>query len=420
MSAVTVTPGYQQRIADSAIDKALSAVGAVVIEGPRACGKTWTARQFARSEVLFDGSDEQRMAFAVDPARTLDGDVPRLLDEWHLVPGVWNAMRRACDDRRDKGIFLLTGSAVPPDDITRHSGAGRVRRVRMRTMSLAESGLSTCEVPLSSLLACRTVSAMKPDVSFEEIVEIAAVGGWPGLIELPPAAAQENLVAYLDEIARTDVSLVDRVHRDPRGVSTLTRSLARNVSTEVSFSTLARDSDLDRTTVKAYLEALERLFVAERVPAWQPRLRSRVPLRQSPKRLFVDPSLAAAALEVGPDRLRSELSYFGCIFENLVMRDLKVYAEANGCGLHHYRDKTGLEADAIIQRRSDGAWIAVEVKLGGADAVDAAAATLKRVESAVDASVIGPAAKLLVITATGYGYERPDGVAVAPVTALAP
>ena len=159
MSAVTPTPGYRQRFAESAIDKALSAVGAVVIEGPRACGKTWTARQFARSEVLFDGSDEQRMAFAVDPARTLDGDVPRLLDEWHLVPGVWNAMRRACDDRRDKGIFLLTGSAVPPDDITRHSGAGRVRRVRMRTMSLAESGRSTCEVPLSPLLNRRTVAS---------------------------------------------------------------------------------------------------------------------------------------------------------------------------------------------------------------------------------------------------------------------
>ena len=420
MSAVTPTPGYQQRIAEAAIDKALSAVGAVVIEGPRACGKTWTARQFARSEVLFDGGDEQRMAFAVDPARTLDGDVPRLLDEWHLVPGVWNAMRRACDDRRDKGIFLLTGSAVPPDDITRHSGAGRVRRVRMRTMSLAESGRSTCEVPLSSLLAHGRVSAAKPDVSFEELVEIAAVGGWPGLINLPPAAAQENLAAYLEEIARTDISFVDRVNRDPRGVSTLMRSLARNVSTEVNISTLAQDADLDRTTVKAYLEALERLFVAERVPAWQPRLRSRVPLRQSPKRLFVDPSLAAAALEVGPDRLRDELSYFGCVFENLVMRDLTVYAQANGCGLHHYRDKTGLEADAIIQRRSDGAWIAVEVKLGGADAVDAAAASLKRVESAVDTSVIGPAAKLLVITSTGYGYERSDGVAVAPITALAP
>ena len=420
VSAVTPTPGYQPRIAESAVNTALSAVGAVVIEGPRACGKTWTARQFARSEVLFDGSDEQRMAFAVDPARTLDGEVPRLLDEWHLVPGVWNAMRRACDDRRDKGIFLLTGSAVPPDDITRHSGAGRVRRVRMRTMTLAESGHSTSEVPLSALLTRQKVSATKPDISFGDIVEIAAVGGWPDLIDLSPAAAQSNLVAYLEEIARTDVSLVDRVHRDPRGVAALMRSLARNVSTEVNFATLARDADLDRTTVKAYLEALERLFIAERVPAWQPRLRSRVPLRQTPKRLFVDPSLAAAALEAGPDRLRSEIGFFGFVFENLVMRELIVYAEANGCGVHHYRDKTGLEADAIIQRRSDGAWIAVEVKLGGVEAVDAAAESLKRVADAVDTSAVGPPTALLVITATGYGYERCDGVSVAPVAALAP
>ncbi len=420
MSAVTSTPGYLPRIAESAINTALSAVGAAVIEGPRACGKTWTARQFARSEVLFDGSDEQRMAFAVDPARTLDGEVPRLLDEWHLVPGVWNAMRRACDDRRDKGIFLLTGSAVPPDDITRHSGAGRIRRVRMRTMTLAESGISTCEVSLSALLTRQRVSAAQPDISFGEIVDIASVGGWPGLIDLSPAPAQENLIAYLDEIARTDVALVGGTYRDPRGISTLTRSLARNVSTEVGYSTLAKDADLDRTTVKAYLEALERLFVVERVPAWQPRLRSRTPLRQSPKRLFVDPSLAVAALEAGTDRLRKEIDYFSLVFENLVLRDLIVYAEASGCGVHHYRDKTGLEVDAIIQRRSDGAWIAVEVKLGGADAVDAAADSLKRVAAVVDDSVVGPPAGLLIITATGYGYERPDGVAVAPITALAP
>jgi len=419
MNAVTLTPGYRSRIAEAAINTALDAVGAVVIEGPRACGKTWTARQFARSEVLFDGSDEQAMAFAVDPARTLDGAVPRLLDEWHLVPGVWNAMRRACDDRRGKGIFLLTGSAIPPDDITRHSGAGRVRRVRMRTMTLAESGRSTCEVSLNALLTRQSVSAAKPSVSFAEVVDIASVGGWPGLIDLPPAAAQENLIAYLNEIVRTDVALVGRTQRDTKGVSALTRSLARNVSTEVGYSTLAKDADLDRTTVKAYLEALERLFVAESVPAWQPRLRSRTPLRQSPKRLFVDPSLAAAALEAGTDRLRNEIGYFGFVFENLVMRDLLVYAEANGCGVHHYRDKAGLEADAIIQRRSDGAWIAVEVKLGGADAVDAAAASLKRVADAVDIGVVGPPARLLVVTATGYGYERTDGVAVAPVTALA-
>ena len=420
MSLVGPTPGYRSRLAEGPIASALRAVGAVVVEGPRACGKTWTARQFAASEVLFDGGDEQRLAFAVDPERILEGPTPRLLDEWHLVPGTWNAMRRACDDRPDKGIFLLTGSAFPPDDITRHSGAGRVRRVRMRTMTLAESGHSTGEVSLVSVLGGGPVSAAKPATTFKDVVECTVRGGWPGLADLPAAVAQENLSAYLEEIARTDVARVDRARRDPAGVSALIRSLARNVSSEASYSTLAADVDLDRATVKAYLEALERLFVAERAPAWQPRLMSRVPLRQAPKRFFADPSLAAAALEVGAERLRSELNYFGLVFENLVMRDLLVYAGANGCNVHHYRDKSGLEADAIVQRPSDGAWITIEVKLGGAQAIEGAANSLLRLEANVDTSRIGPPAKLLVVTSTGYGYQRPDGVAVAPVTALGP
>lgn len=420
MTSVAPTPGYRNRLAEASIASSLEAVGAVVVEGPRACGKTWTARQFAASEVLFDGSDEQRLAFAVDPSRILDGPTPRLLDEWHLVPATWNAMRRACDERRDKGIFLLTGSAFPPDDITRHSGAGRVRRVRMRTMTLAESGHSTGEVSIASMLCSESVSAANPAISFEDVVECAVRGGWPGLADLSPIAAQGNLSAYLDEIARTDVARVDQVRRDPAGVSALIRSLARNVASEAGYSTLADDADLDRATVKVYLEALERLFVAEHAPAWQPRLMSRVPLRQAPKRFFVDPSLAAAALEAGVDRLRSELNYFGLVFENLVMRDLLVYADANGAGVHHYRDKSGLEADAIVQRRSDGAWIAIEAKLGGTEAIDRAAEGLLRLQRTVDTNRIGPPTQLLVITSTGYGYQRPDGVAVAPITALGP
>ncbi len=290
----------------------------------------------------------------------------------------------------------------------------------MRTMTLAESGHSTGEVSLGSVLGGGPVSAAKPATTFKDVVECTVRGGWPGLADLPAAVAQENLSAYLEEIARTDVARVDRTRRDPAGVSALIRSLARNVSSEASYSTLAADVDLDRATVKAYLEALERLFVAERAPAWQPRLMSRVPLRQAPKRFFADPSLAAAALEVGAERLRSELNYFGLVFENLVMRDLFVYAGANGCKVHHYRDKSGLEADAIVQRPSDGAWIAIEVKLGGAQAIEGAANSLLRLEANVDTSRIGPPAKLLVVTSTGYGYQRHDGVAVAPVTALGP
>lgn len=420
MSGVQSTPGYRQRIAESGIAAGLGAMGAVVVEGPRACGKTWAARQFARSEALFDGSDEQRLAFAVNPESILVGDPPRLLDEWHLIPGTWDAVRRACDSRADKGLFILTGSAVPPDDITRHSGAGRMRRVQMRPMSLSESGSSTAEVSLRSLFDGEVVTASKPPADFSEIVNLSVVGGWPALIGSSVPDAQEYLLSYLDEIARTDVSFVDAVPRDPIGVSRLLRSLARNVSSEVGYPTLAQDAQLNRHTVKAYLQALERLFIVESTPAWQPKLMSRVPLRQAPKRYLADPSLAAAALEAGPSRLKGDLAYFGLLFENLVARDLAVYAASSSGTVHHYRDKSGLEVDAVIQRRADGAWMAIEVKLGGAEGIDKAAASLLRLRDLVDVDTVGPPAKLLVITATGYGYERNDGVAVAPITALAP
>ena len=420
MSEVLPTPDYLPRIAEHRIAKGLGVMGAVVVEGPRACGKTWTARQFARSEVLFDGSEEQRLAFTLNPESILVGEQPRLLDEWHLVPGTWNAVRRECDSQAGRGLFILTGSAVPPDDITRHSGAGRVRRVQMRPMTLSESGSSTGSVPMASLMDGETVSAAKPELTFDEIVDLTVIGGWPGLIGGSVDDAQEYLLSYLDEIARTDVSFVDTVSRDPIGVSRLLRSLARNVSSEVNYSTLAEDAQLSRHSVRDYMRALERLFIVEDVPAWQPRLMSRVPLRQAPKRFFVDPSLAAAALEAGPHKLKSDLGYFGLLFENLVARDLAVYADAIGCTVHHYRDKGGLEVDAIIERRSDGAWMAVEVKLGGAESVEKAAQSLLRLRDAVDVARVGPPAKLLVITATGYGYERSDGVAVAPITALCP
>ena len=420
MSEVAPTPGYRQRIVESGIAAGLRATGAVVVEGPRACGKTWAARQFAGSEVLLDGSDEQQLAFSLNPESILIGEPPRLLDEWHLVPGTWNAVRRACDSRAEKGLFILTGSAVPPDDITRHSGAGRVRRVQLRPMTLSESGNSTREVSLRSLFDGNVVAAPKPSVDFSEIVELSVRGGWPDLIDSSVLGAQEYLLSYLDEIARSDVSFVDSVPRDPIGVSRLLRSLARNVSSEVSHSTLAEDAQVARHTVNAYLHALERLFIVENVPAWQPRLMSRVPLRQAAKRYLADPSLAAAALETSPTRLKADLAYFGLLFENLVARDLAVYAASNGCTVHHYRDKSGLEVDTVIQRRSDGAWIAVEVKLGGAEGIDKAAQSLLRLRDLVDVSKVGAPAKLLVITATGYGYERRDGVAVAPITALSP
>ncbi|MDE0067182.1 MAG: DUF4143 domain-containing protein [Acidimicrobiaceae bacterium] len=354
MSIVLPTPGYLPRIAEADIARGLQTMGAVVVEGPRACGKTWSARQFAASEVMLDGSDEQQLTFALNPESILQGEPPRLLDEWHMVPGTWNAVRRVCDSQSTKGLFLLTGSAVPPDEITRHSGAGRVRRVQMKPLTFSESSRSTNEVSLEALFKGEAVTAGKPQTDFRELVDSAVIGGWPSLLDASVEDAQDYLISYLDEIARTDVALVDSVQRDPIGVSRLLRSLARNVASEAGHLTLAKDAQLNRETVKAYLRALERLFIVENIPAWQPTLMSHVPMRQAPKRYFVDPSLATAALETSSSRLMSDTNYFGLLFENLVVRDLSVYATMHRCAVHHYRDKGGLEVDAIVEKRADG------------------------------------------------------------------
>ncbi len=425
MDGLLTPPGYMPRVADREVERALRASPAVVIEGPRACGKTWTGQRHSRSEVPFDAVFENRLAAQIAPRELLTGPVPRLLDEWQLAPGVWDAMRRACDDRGAKGQFILTGSADPPDDATRHSGAGRIIRVRMRPMSLFESGESSGRVSLSGLLEAERAAAPAPPASLADIVVLACRGGWPGLLDDAPEVAQLQLRGYLDEIARTDISRVDGTARDPVGVRRLLASIGRNVCTQATLKALGtdiggREQTLHPQTVKSYLDALSRLFVVEELPAWRPHLRSRAELRKTPKRYFADPSLAVAALRSNPQRLMGELSYFGLLFESLVLRDLAVYARSSDWELSYYRDSFGLEADTVLTSLDHRRWAAVEVKLGGPQQIEQAVRSLRRLRESIDTARMGEPAKLIVVTAGGPAFEYPDGTAVVPVTALGP
>lgn len=394
-----------------------------MIEGPKACGKTATARQIAASEVLFDVDANARQAVAVDAALVLDGPTPRLLDEWQIEPTIWNQVRRAIDERANPGQFILTGSAVPPDDITRHTGAGRISRLRMRPMSLFESGCSGGGVSLAQLLEGNMSSSVDPGLTVAEVAEEVARGGWPGL---RGHSVSDGLLAvrdYLEEIARVDIGRVDATHRDPNRVTRVLQSLARNVATHAAATTLARDAGgadgpLKDDTVRQYLGVLERLMIVEDQPAWAPHLRSRHRLRTAPKRHFVDPSLAVAALRATPERLLGDLNSFGFLFESLVVRDLRVYAQAADARVLQYRDSGGLEVDAIVEA-GDGRWMAFEVKLGSGQ-VDDAAANLRQFAERIDTARCGAPALLGVIVASGYGYRRPDSVAVIPIGALGP
>ena len=422
----TLTPaGYQPRVVDREVAEALQASPAVLLDGPRASGKTWTGKRFAQSEALFDTMPGVRLAASIDPASLLDGPVPRLLDEWQQVSDIWNPMRRACDDRAEMGQFLLTGSANPPDEITRHSGAGRVVRVRIRPMSLLESGESDGSVSLSKLMDGESCRPQSPGVQTPEMIDLACRGGWPRIVSGTPASAQRYLRDYLDDISRTDIAQVDDVRRDPVGVRRLLASLGRNTGTKASYTTLAKDASGDREvpmhsrTVKRYVQALERLFVIEGLQAWQPHLRSRIALRTTPVRHFVCPSLAVAALRANSARLRADLAFFGFLFESLVVRDLRIYSQLEGCQLSHYRDEYGLEVDVILER-ADGEWAAFEVKLGSDEGVMEGIESLRQLRDRVDAKRMGDPVKLAVITATGIGVELPDGIAVIPVTTLGP
>ena len=416
---------YLARVVDDEVAEALASAPAVLIEGPRGCGKTWTGRKFAASEVVLDESEALRVAAEVDPASILDGPEPRLLDEWQLVRGIWNQMRHACDRRGGFGHFLLTGSQNPPDDITEHSGAGRVARVRMRPMSLWESSDSTGEVSLASLMEggrCRAVDAKR---TISDIAALICRGGWPRMIGMAPRIAQARLRDYLADIARVDIARVSGIRRNPLLVTRLLESLARNEATNAENATLLTDladaggSPPARSTMRAYLDELARMFVIEPLPAWSIHLRSSARLRRRPKRYFADPALAVAALSGSPAAVAADLEAMGLLFESMAVRDLRIYAQSLGARLYYYGEASGLEADAIIDG-IDGEWAAVEIKLGGGAAITKAMDSLRAVRERVDTARRGMPARLVVLTAFGHGYQTDDGVAVVPLTALRP
>jgi len=417
-------PDYRPRTADAELASLLAAGGAVLVEGPRACGKTATARFAARSEVTLDTNLRARAAGLLDAVTLLDGDRPRLIDEWQFVPEVWNQVRRAVDDTGGQaGSFILTGSAVPADDATRHSGAGRILRLRMRPMSLAEPGYSSGDISLAGLFAGERARAAESGLTVRDIASLVSVGGWPGLQGRSVDDALAALRGYLADTARTDLPRVDGVQREPERIKRVLHSLARYTATQVSARAIAADvggpdEPIKHQTVLQYVDALTRIFVVEDLPAWSPALRSKSRLREAPKRHFVDPSLAAAALGARPERLVREVDTLGLLFESLVVRDLRIYAQAMDADVLHYHDNTGLEADAVVQSR-DGSWGAFEVKLG-LSAIDDAADTLLRLAARVDIDRHGAPTVLAVITGWGYGYRRPDGVSVIPIGALAP
>lgn len=414
---------YSPRLADQELTDRLAVSGAVLIEGPRACGKTETARQRAASEVLLDVDDNARKTMAVEPGLVLAGATPRLIDEWQVEPAIWNHVRRAVDARGARGQFILTGSSVPADDITRHTGAGRISRLRLRTMSSFEMGHSAGEASLARLLDADFDGCPAQDVGLVELASRIGRGGWPGDMDLAEQACLTARVDYLDEIRRSDMPRVDGVSRDPDNVARVLRSLARNVATPVSVRTIAADAGgdgnpLDADTVGSYLAALRRLMVYEEQSAWSPHLRSRSILRKSPKRHFVDPSLAVAAIGATPQRLLGDLELLGLLFESMVYRDLTIYGRACDAEVLHYRDNTDLEVDAVVQRRQ-GHWCAFEVKLGVGQ-IDAAAATLLKFRERIDVEAVGEPKSLGVIVSTGYGYRRSDGISVIPIGALGP
>jgi hypothetical protein len=415
---------YSPRIVDDQLARRLESARIVVLEGAKAVGKTETALQVANSVVRLDTDSTARLAAATDPTLVLEGETPRLIDEWQVEPSIWNQARHFADDRTRPGQFILTGSAVPDDDSNRHSGAGRFSFIRIRPMTLFESGESTGAISLAALLSGETARSTEANTSIRDLAKMLVRGGWPAQQSATVANAAQAARDYLLQTSEVDVIRVGGKRRDPEKVGRLLSSIARNVATEVSDSTLARDAsgsseEMSRSTVADYLDVLTRLMVIEELPAWAPRLRSKTPLRQTPKRHFVDPSLAAAALGAGPERLTADLEFLGLMFESLVIRDLRVFSEPLNGKVYHYRDKNGLEVDAVVQL-ADGRWGAFEVKLGGEKLIDAGAASLRRFADVIDTTKTSAPSVLGVICVSGYGYVRQDGVAVIPIRSLAP
>lgn len=419
---------YKCRIADKILKKKLEGKGAVLIEGPKWCGKTTTAEQMAGSILYMDDpkSKEQNIVMVdMNPGRLLKGETPRLIDEWQLAPKLWDAIRFEVDHRGELGQFMLTGSAVPADTgaIT-HSGTGRFAWMTMRPMSLYESEESTGEVSLGALFAGKHDIDGENRLKLEDIAFLACRGGWPGAVGLRKEIALEQALDYYDAVVRSDINRADGVTKNPERVKRLMRSFARNIGSQVANTVIAADISenndvtINEETVALYINALKKIFVVEDMSAWNPNIRSKTAIRTSDTRYYVDPSIATAALQIGPDDLIADLNTFGFIFECMCVRDLRVYADALDGDVYHYRDKSGLECDSVIHLRN-GNYGLVEIKLGGDNLIEEGALNLLKLRSQIDTDKMREPKFMMVLVAVGnYAYKRPDGVLVVPVGCL--
>lgn len=419
---------YRKRIADHILQRKLQGKGAVLIEGPKWCGKTTTAEQTAKSFLYMNDPKTMRQNLSmaeIDPGRLLQGKTPRLIDEWQLAPKLWDAVRFEVDHRHDLGQFILTGSAVPPEtDEIKHSGTGRVSWLTMRTMSLFESGESSGEVSLQELFAAPEKISGTASSDIERIAFFVCRGGWPQAVDMERELALDQAIDYYDGVVHSDINRADNVNKNPERVKRLMRSFARMQGAQVPNSAIGEDirvnddGSINEETVGRYIDALKKIFVVEDMPAWNPNLRSKTAIRTSDTRYYTDPSIAAAALGLGPDDLLADLNTFGLLYETLAVRDLRVYAESLGGQVYHYRDKDGLECDAVVHLRN-GAYGLVEIKLGGDKLIDEGVRTLQALAGKIDTGKMKAPSFLMVLTGVGdYAYRRHDGVYIVPIATL--
>lgn len=426
MKKIAEPSKYKPRVIDSAVCRYLSTFGAVCIEGPKWCGKTWTSSFHSKSEFLIGdpANNFQNRALAeISPSIVLEGETPRLLDEWQEVPSIWDAVRYTVDGRAEKGQFILTGSSTPKRKGVLHSGAGRIGRLRMRTMSLYESGESSGTVSLEELCNGKITPAMTGEVSLRDLAYYTVRGGWPGNLNVAPENASLLPQSYLDAILDDDSQRIDDKKYDVTKMRLLLRSLARNESTTAAKKKLLNDirefddEAIDMDTIATYLDVFDRLFLLDNQLPFSANIRSSVRVKQAEKRHFCDPALACALLKATPDKLIGGLETFGFLFEALVERDLKIYAESFGANLYHYQDYNNKEIDAVVELK-DGKWCAFEIKLG-ANQIDKAATELVALRNDIEKNGgVAPSVLCVICGLSNAAYVRPDGVFVVPITAL--
>ena len=419
---------YKSRIADALLSRKLEGKGAVLIEGAKWCGKTTTAEQQAKSIVYMTDPEKSYQYLSMvelNPKTLLEGKTPRLFDEWQIAPKLWDAIRFEVDHRDDLGQFILTGSAVPPEtEEIHHTGTGRFARVKMRPMSLFEAEDSNGSVSLAELFSGNLDISGSCDLSLEKLAFLVCRGGWPRATTMRNTTALDQAFDYYDAVVNADISRVDNVERNPARVKLLMRSYARHQGTQASNIVIKDDmrindnSTLDEDTVYSYISALKKIFVIEDMPSWNPNLRSKTAIRTSDTRYFVDPSIATAALGLGPNDLLNDLNTFGLFFETMCIRDLRIFADALEGQVYHYRDASGLECDAVIHLRN-GAYGLIEIKLGGAARIDEGAVNLNKLAEKIDTEKMKKPAFKMVLTGIGdFAYCRKDGVLVVPIGSL--